>query len=81
MSENAVPSAEQTAAAFAGPALAITNFTVHPLSEDLLRLSFIEAQIGGISPQYRTAVVLDREGAGNLAALLMRFSTKANLGG
>lgn len=84
MSDQMALTAELTAAAFKGPAYAITNFTIHALSEDLMRLSFIEAPI--LNPelaQYRAAVVLDAEGAWNLAQLLLRFATppKENAGG
>jgi hypothetical protein len=67
------PSQEMTAAAFGGPACAITSFMVHPTSPGILRLSFVEMQPDGSSPQFRTAVVLTIEGARNLADLLMRF--------
>jgi hypothetical protein len=78
-----VPTAEQTAAAFAGPAFGVTNFMIHPISAGMLRLSFVEAiPLGTAVANYRTAVVLDQDGARNLAELLMRFvPAKADAGG
>ncbi|MCK1742509.1 hypothetical protein IVA80_16960 [Bradyrhizobium sp. 139] len=73
------PSKEMTAAAFGGPAYAMTNFMIHPLSAEILRLSFVEAPAGG-DPQFRTAVIMDRQGAINLADLLMRFVAGTEVG-
>jgi hypothetical protein len=74
MNDMLVPTNEMSLAAFAGPAFAITNFTVHPIAAGLLRVSFIETLLDGSNPQYRAAVVLDPEGARNLAELLLRFA-------
>jgi hypothetical protein len=77
MTDHTIPTEAQTAAAFDGPALAISNFMIHPMSGSLLRLSFVEAAFGTERFNYRTAVVLDRDGARNLADMLLRFAGPA----
>ena len=74
MSDPTIPTVEMTAAAFKGPAYAISNFMVHPVSAGLLRLSFIEMTPAGSNPEYRAAVILDPVGARNLAEILLRFA-------
>jgi hypothetical protein len=74
MTEPIAPSNEMTEAAFSGPALAISNFMIHPITPNVLRLSFVESPADGSNPQYRTAVILTPEGARNLAELLLRFA-------
>lgn len=63
-----------TEAAFDGPSLGITNFIVHPITPNMLRLSFVEALADGSKPKFRTAVILTPDGAQNLADLLLRFA-------
>src|SRR6267154_6071170 len=74
MEEHRVPSAEQTAVAYSGAALAVTNFTLHPASPGMMRLSFLESAPDGSNPQFRCAVLLDSEGMRNLAELLLRLA-------
>jgi hypothetical protein len=75
MSEPTRPSAELSEVVFSQPAVGITNFTIHALPSGLLRLSFVEsASLDGLSNyHFRAAVLLDQDGARNLAELLSHF--------
>lgn len=82
MEEAVVPSDEQTSAAFSGPAVAISYFTIHPAGANLIRLSFMETHPDGSNPGFRCAVILDGIGTRNLGELLLKFAPpKADVDG
>lgn len=80
MEDQIVPSAEQTKAAYSGPAFGVSNFTIHAAAPGLMRLSFIESLPDGSNPQFRCAVMLDGEGMRNLAELLLRLAPAHQVG-
>lgn len=75
MSEPTKPSEELNAVVFSQPAVGITNFTIHPMPGGLLRLSFVESASpeGSSNYHFRAAILLDLDGARNLAELLSHY--------